>query len=137
MFQDTPLYPFGFGLSYTNFTYANLVLNQTTVGKNGAIKVSLNVTNTGPVSGDEVVQVYVRKTGVADPSRPKLQLKGFQRVGVPAGTTVPVTIPVAMESIATWSITAGDYVVVPGTYEVLAAASASDIRLIGSFTISG
>ena len=80
----TPLYPFGFGLSYTTFAYSNLKLDAPQLKLGAAATVSVDVTNTGAVAGDEVVQLYVHQKAGSD-SRPVRELKGFKRVGAQAG----------------------------------------------------
>ena len=79
-FKGEPLYPFGYGLSYTTFKYANLRTSSPQVAKDGAVKVSVDVTNTGSRAGDAVVQLYVKHLG-SKVARPGEELKGFKRVG--------------------------------------------------------
>ena len=86
-----PLFCFGHGLSYTSFKYGRL---QVSDGADGVFRVSVDVTNTGSVDGDEVVQVYAQYPG-SKVVRPERQLRGFRRVSIPAGQTLRVEIPVA------------------------------------------
>jgi beta-glucosidase len=77
-FDGEPLYPFGFGLSYTTFAYRNLQIDQPTVSADGTVRISVDVANTGAMAGDEVVQLYLTHSGI--PGVPLRTLKGFQRI---------------------------------------------------------
>lgn len=81
---DTPLYPFGFGLSYTRFTYSDLQLSHESLELGASLRVTMTVTNDGAVAGDEVVQCYIRQY-VASTTRPQRELKGFQRISLQPG----------------------------------------------------
>jgi beta-glucosidase len=96
-----PLYAFGYGLSYTKFVYSNLRVSNSRLTKDGAVTVSVDVKNTGPRDGDEVVQLYVAHIGslVAGPQQ---ELKGFRRVMIHAGETRTVTIPLKASALAYW-----------------------------------
>src|SRR5262249_21205177 len=100
-FNGTPLYPFGYGLSYTTFSYKNLRTNTESVPKDGAVTVSVDVTNTGSRLGDEVVQVYVRHEGSVV-ERPKQDLRGYSRVSLRPGETKTVSMRVDVKSLAYW-----------------------------------
>jgi len=97
-FRDTPLYPFGYGLSYSNFTYGNLQAPRR-VPRNSAVIISVDVTNSGDRDGDEVVQLYLTDEEASTP-RPIHQLVGFQRVHLRAGTTKTVTFTLKNEQLA-------------------------------------
>ena len=115
-----PLYPFGYGLSYTTFEYNNLRIEGSTV--------KVDVTNTGNMAGDEVVQVYLRDL-VASTARPRKQLCAFQRVkSIPAGQTVTVTLPLERSAFELVN-PAMQRVVEPGEFEIQVGASSDDIRL--------
>jgi hypothetical protein len=90
-FKDEPLYPFGYGLSYTTFAYSNLRLSATKINKDGTITATADVTNAGSRDGDEVVQLYLQHENSLV-ERPRLELKGFRRIHLAAGqkTTVKV-----------------------------------------------
>jgi len=121
--KKTPLYPFGFGLSYTNFRYSNLQTDKKQLDRTGKTVLSLNITNSGEASGDEVVQVYVRGgDGIQ-------RLKGFKRVYIPAGETKSVTIELAGDDLTNWNLKSNSFEIRPGQVEVLVGASSSDIRL--------
>jgi len=89
-FRGEPLYPFGHGLSYTSFEYGHLLVSPRRAAAGERIDVSLRVTNTGPVAGDEVVQLYVRDEYIGCP-RPVKELKGFARVALQPGESKTVT----------------------------------------------
>ncbi|MFX0101674.1 MAG: glycoside hydrolase family 3 C-terminal domain-containing protein, partial [Candidatus Hodarchaeota archaeon] len=133
--QDAPLFPFGHGLSYTNFSYSNLSLNQTTLLTHETLGISVNVSNLGLQDGDDVVQIYVGKINSTDSSRPLLQLEAFKRVSVNAGGDLQVDIPLEMEDLAVWETGIGAWNVEKGTYEVLLGTSAKDIVLSQQFTV--
>ncbi len=101
-FNGTPLYPFGFGLSYTTFAYKNIRTSAESMAKDGSVTVSVDVTNTGTRAGDEVVQLYVRHEG-SSVERPKQDLRGYSRVSLAPGETKTVTMPVAAKSLAYWN----------------------------------
>jgi beta-glucosidase len=100
-FKGDPLYPFGFGLSYTTFKYSNLRTSAPQMAKDGSVTVSVDVTNTGSCAGDVVVQLYAKhlKSRVARPSE---ELKGFQRVTLQPGETRTVAISLQTSSLAYW-----------------------------------
>jgi beta-glucosidase len=127
-FTGTPLYPFGHGLSYATFEYANPSLSAATLPACGSIDVGLDVTNTSAVDGDEVVQLYVSYPDSAV-QRPLQQLRGFRRVSIAAGATVHVTIPLRAGDLAYWNENAGRFMVEYGkSVEVQIGASSRDIR---------
>ncbi|MGE5530672.1 MAG: glycoside hydrolase family 3 C-terminal domain-containing protein, partial [Bacteroidota bacterium] len=100
-FQGWPLYPFGHGLSYTHFTYTNLVVSAETLGPGGETTVSVDIVNEGPVAGDEVVQLYVRYPNSAVP-RPRQELKGFDRVYLAPGEGRTVRFALPARQLAYW-----------------------------------
>jgi beta-glucosidase len=102
----TPLYPFGFGLSYTTFSITNLKVSapQVKVGSEGT--VTADVTNMGPVVGDEVVQLYIHQKAGSD-SRPMRELKGFERITLKPGEMKTVTFTLGPAELGHWSTSAG------------------------------
>jgi beta-glucosidase len=100
-FDGQALYPFGHGLSYTTFAYAGLATSTDTLKKDGTLKVSVRVTNTGPVAGDEVVQLYVAHVG-SKVARPKRDLRGYQRVTLAPGASRTVELSLPARSLAYW-----------------------------------
>jgi beta-glucosidase len=139
-FAGTPLYPFGYGLSYTTFAYANLTLSAQAVSLAladtpcGPVQVGVDVTNTGGRAGDEVVQLYVAHPGSAL-VRPLRQLRGFKRVSLGPGEAQHVTFEVRATDLAYWDADAGGLAVEAGTAaEIQVGASSADIRLRATLT---
>jgi beta-glucosidase len=127
-FKDAPLYPFGFGLSYTTFRLSNLKTSAARLPKNGSVKISVDVTNTGTRAGDEVVQLYVKHPG-SKVERPRQQLVGFQRITVPPGETRTVEIPVAASRLAYWDSRAKTLTVEPEPISIMAGNSSASLPL--------
>lgn len=96
---NTPLYPFGYGLSYTTFTYSDITLNKTTFNKGDKIEASVEITNTGDRDGEEIVQLYVHDL-VGDVTRPVKELKGFEKVLVRKGESVKVTFTLSPDELS-------------------------------------
>jgi beta-glucosidase len=122
--EVSPLYAFGFGLSYTTFRFGKPRMKRATVRKNETTAVSVDVTNTGAVAGDEVVQLYIRDK-VSSVTRPVKELKGFQRVTLGPGQTRTVTLEITPEHLAFYDIDM-KYVVEPGEFEILVGNSSRD-----------
>ncbi|RRA50271.1 glycoside hydrolase family 3 C-terminal domain-containing protein [Acidipila sp. EB88] len=125
--KGTPLYPFGFGLSYTTFRYRNLRVSESTMRTGETDNVTVDVTNTGSRDGDEVVQLYVSHQG-SKVARPLEELKGFQRVHVATGQTVPVTIPLKADDLRYWNEVTHGWTLEPDRVELRVGASSADIR---------
>ena len=106
---STPLYPFGHGLSYASFEYANLRLSAESVPVGGTVQVSVDVTNTGSVDADEVVQLYIHQRWGTS-SRPIRELKAFERVAIAAGATTTVTFDLGPDQLRYWSAVTRDWV---------------------------
>ena len=119
-FQGEPLYPFGFGLSYTTFEYGEARVQ----GKNLVIPVS----NTGSVDATEVVQLYVKKAD--DAEGPLKSLRGFKRVQIPAGQTVEVSLPLTEEIFLSWSEEKQNMVPTKGTWELLYGGNSHDVKTL-------
>jgi beta-glucosidase len=117
----TPLYPFGFGLSYTTFAITNLKAAAPQVKVGRSVAVTADVTNTGPVAGDEVVQLYIHQRAGSD-SRPMRELKGFQRVTLKLGETKTVTFPLGPAELGHWSTNAGKWIQDAETFDIWAGA---------------
>ena len=100
-FRGEPLYPFGYGLSYTSLQYSNLHLSSGKLRAGGAVTVSVDVKNTGKRSGDEVVQVYVRHLR-SKVERPLKELRGFARVSLGPGESKTVHVPIDAAALAFW-----------------------------------
>jgi len=130
-----PLYPFGHGLSYTTFSYADLEISPATIDARGSVRVALRVTNTGARAGDEVVQLYLGDP-IASVTRPVKELRGFARIALAPGETKRVNFEIAAAQLAFYD-QAMRFSVEPGPIDVLVGASSDDIRLTGSFEIVG
>jgi beta-glucosidase len=130
----TPLYPFGHGLSYSEFRYGDLAQSTQNVGPGERIDISITVENTGGVAADEVVQLYVRDP-VASIARPVLELRGFKRVELGAGQRKRVTFSLTPEQLAFWS-PKGQWLVEAGRIDFWIGASSADLRASGSFEIT-
>ncbi|WP_254064615.1 glycoside hydrolase family 3 C-terminal domain-containing protein [Granulicella sp. S156] len=122
--QKTPLYPFGFGLSYTSFAYGNLTVAQQ--GKSIAVQVT--IANTGARDGDEVVQIYAAHQN-STVQRPTEELKAFQRVSLHAGEKRTVTFDIPVSSLAYWDDHSHRFIAEGDRVEFRAAASSADVRL--------
>lgn len=133
--SNTPLLPFGFGLSYTTFRIDNLRLDSEEVEAGGRVRVSVDVTNTGARAGDEVVQFYTRTDG-ASVTRPVKELRGFQRVALRPGQTKSVTLTLNVAQMAYYDQEMR-LVVEPGTVTVLVGSSSAEIAATGTFRITG
>jgi beta-glucosidase len=128
-----PLFPFGFGLSYTTFTYSALSIEPPEIGPAGTAVVRCTVKNTGTRAGDEVVQLYVRDV-LASVARPVMELKGFRRARLEPGQEVEVRFELGRDELRMLD---GDmkWVVEPGAFRVMLGSSSKDIRLRGQLTV--
>jgi beta-glucosidase len=125
--KNEPLYPFGYGLSYTTFRYFNLKTSSSKLPRDGSITVSVNVRNTGDRAGDEVVQLYVKHLQTFVP-RPIKELKGFQRVALRPGEMKTVKLVLPAKSLAFWDTAAHAFVVEPDQLELsVGGSSAADL----------
>jgi beta-glucosidase len=124
-----PLFPFGFGLSYTTFEYSDLHFSMDTIHPWESTTVRFRVTNTGKVPGDEVCQLYIRDE-LATVSRPVMELKGFSRIHLQTGETKEVTFLITPESLSMLDISL-KRIVEPGAFRIMVGSSAKDIRLRG------
>lgn len=129
-FKGKPLYPFGFGLSYTEFKYSELFLKQ----EAEQIKLSCQVTNIGKMDGDEVVQVYIKLPDLPIPTATK-QLKGFKRIHITKGKSETVEIEIEKSELRYWDESVNHFVTPKGVYQVMVGTSSSDIRLSGMITL--
>ena len=129
-----PLFPFGFGLSYTTFEYSNLRISPDEMPASGAATVRCTVRNTGPVIGDEVVQLYVRDV-LGSVARPVMELKGFERLRLKPGESREVSFTLGPRHLRMLDADRR-WVVEPGVFRVMVGASSKDIRLRGQVVIS-
>jgi beta-glucosidase len=132
--NETPLFPFGYGLSYTTFAYSQLVLQ---VGNTAAAQATatVTVTDTGKRGGSEVVQLYLTDPSAA--GEPPYQLKGFQRVTLAAGQSRPVTFTISQQDMSYYDSAASSWVAAPGTYGVSIGSDERDLAVTGSWTYAG
>ena len=132
-----PLYPFGHGLSYTEFTYKNLTIDQAEINQDGRVQIELDLQNSGDCEGDEVVQLYVHY--IPDNTvitRPVKELKGFKRVRLQPGKQKHLTFTLYAPQLAFYHEDM-QLALNPGQVDVMIGSSSSDIRLTGTFTICG
>jgi beta-glucosidase len=130
---NTPLYPFGHGLSYTTFAYSDLEVETSVVGLDDVLVVSAVVTNTGKRAGDEIVQLYVNDL-VGSVTRPVKELKGFQRLTLEPGEQKTVQFEIPVDQLGFHGL-AMDYVVEPGAFKVWIGPNAEE-GLEGELAVS-
>jgi beta-glucosidase len=127
-FKGEPLYPFGYGLSYTNFAYSNLRTSAASLSAKGSIDVSVDVKNTGAKAGDEVVQLYVKHIG-STVDRPGKELRGFKRVPIAAGETKTVTMTLPASRLAYWNTTSKSWEVENDKIQLMVGGSSADTKV--------
>ena len=133
--EFAPVFPFGHGLSYTEFTYSDLELSSSEIAVDGAIKIGFRVKNSGARKGDEVAQLYINDP-VASIPRPVKELKGFKRITLEPCEQKNVTFTMSADMLA---FTGLDYkkIIEPGEIKVMIGSSSEDIRLESSFILTG
>jgi beta-glucosidase len=131
-FSGQPLYPFGHGLSYSRFEYANLRIEPERIALDGETTVSLDITNVGGRAGDEVIQLYVRYPESKVP-RPRQELKAFARLALESGGTKSVAFRLAAQQLAYREH--GGWRVEPGRVGITLGASSADERLLGELFV--
>ncbi|MFQ3238707.1 MAG: beta-glucosidase [Olleya marilimosa] len=131
--RNEPLYPFGYGLSYTTFEYSNLKLDQTSINMDGKINITVDVTNTGNYDGKEVIQLYIRDV-VGSVTRPVKELKGFKKAFIKKGETQTVSFDISVEDLKFYNYDL-DFVAEPGDFEVFVGTN-SDASLKTSFKLT-
>ena len=118
--ENTPLFPFGYGLSYTQFAYSDITLDKSNFGRGQQLKASIRVTNSGPYDGEEVVQLYIQDL-VASVVRPVKELKAFKKVMIPSGVSKEILFTIGQQDLAfykadmSYGVEAGDFKVYIGT----------------------
>ena len=128
----TPLFPFGYGLSYTNFSFSNLKVGA--FDANGNATVTATITNTGSVAGADVAQMYVGDPAASQ--EPPKQLAGFQRVNLNPGQSATVTFPVTIHDLASWSAADNAWEAQAGTYSISVGDSSASLPLTGSTSLA-
>jgi beta-glucosidase len=124
--DSTPLYPFGFGLSYANFDYKNLQVSPSRIAPSGTATVSVDVTNSGAVKADEIVQLYIHAV-VSMPTRPVEELKDFQRITLNPGETRTVQFALSPDKLEAYDL-AMHRTVAPGDFEILVGKSSVEVQ---------
>lgn len=133
-FTGEPLFPFGYGLSYTTFSYSAPRLSKGTALPSDTVMISLKLKNTGNHDGDEVVQVYAKRPQNSN-MQPLKSLVAFKRVSLKKGEEQLMSIPLAVKDLRQWDYSKEDYSVAPGVYELMVGASSADIRLRSSLQV--
>lgn len=123
---NSPLYPFGYGLSYTTFEYSNITLSASELSADGQITASVAVGNTGERNGDEIVQLYIRDL-VGSSTRPVKELKGFERISLKAGETRTVSFPITVDMLKFYDYDL-NYIAEPGEFEVMIGTNSRDLH---------
>lgn len=133
--QIAPLFPFGFGLSYTTFGYGPLTLSAQELGTDDTLQISLDVTNTGTLAGKETVQLYIRDEQ-ASLQRPEKELKAFAKVHLERGERKKVTLSIDREALAYFDDATHEWVAEAGQFMLLVGASSRDIRSMATFALN-
>jgi beta-glucosidase len=126
--SNDPLYPFGYGLSYTNFSYGDIKLSAPTLKTGGSITAKVMITNTGKVDGKEVVQLYTRDL-VGSLTRPVKELKGFQKISLKAGESKEVTFTLTAEDLKFYNADL-KYVAEPGDFKLFIGTNSRDVKSV-------
>ena len=124
--KNAPLYPFGYGLSYTTFTYSDISLSSATMNADGEINASVRVTNSGNVAGAEVVQLYIRDL-VGSISRPVKELKGFEKIQLKAGESKTVTFKITADLLKFYNSEL-QHLAEPGDFDLMIGSSSQDVK---------
>jgi beta-glucosidase len=134
-FKGQPLYPFGYGLSYTTFEYSNLRTSAPRLDSKGAITITFDVKNTGKLAGDEVAQLYVTHVG-SKVERAAKELRGFERVTLKPGEKKTIALPLKAENVAYWDAAAKRWVVEQDQIKLAVGGSSADVRLSKTIAVS-
>ena len=126
--DKTPLYPFGFGLSYTTFEYSDFKINEKSFSKEESIHVSVTLKNTGKYEGKEVVQLYIQDE-FASVARPIKELKAFELVNLKPGESKKITFPITEKELGFYN-NQGDFVVEPGSFKLMVGGNSQDLKTI-------
>jgi beta-glucosidase len=124
--DNTPLYPFGYGLSYTTFDYSNLTVSKNQIKKNESLKVTVDVKNSGTKEGSEVVQLYIRDL-VGSVTRPVLELKDFSKISIKPGETKTVEFTITPEKLKFYDLNM-HYVIEPGDFKVFVGPNSAELK---------
>jgi beta-glucosidase len=132
--KNVPLFPFGYGLTYTSFKYSDLKMEEKTITGNEIVNIIFTVQNTGNYDSDEVAQLYVSFPD-SKVEQPQISLKGFKRIHVPKGSTVSVTIALKADDLKYWDTGQQEWVLEPGKVKFFIGASSADKKLEGVLTV--
>ncbi len=135
-FKGKPLYPYGYGLSYTSYEYSDLKVSTSKVAKDGSVEVSFTVKNTGKMDGDEITQLYIRN-GAWKKEKAARKLRGFERVSVKSGESKRVTIKLDYEAFSQWAGKGDTFEVCAGEYTLEVGSSSEAIHLSQKITVEG
>lgn len=136
-YGGTPLYSFGYGLSYTSFEYSNMTIDKTSVDANGTVNITVDVKNTGSVAGKEVVQLYVSHPDSGTGTTPAKQLKGFEKIELQPNETKTVTFALDVKDMYLFDEAAQKDIVPTGKYTVYIAKNADDVSNSKTFEVTG
>ncbi|MFG2358320.1 ricin-type beta-trefoil lectin domain protein [Streptomyces sp. NPDC048521] len=138
-YTGTPSYPFGYGLSYTTFSYSAATIDKSSITADGTVNVSFDVTNTGAVAGATVAQLYAANTfTVSGVTMPKQRLVGFKNTGVLApGEKLHITLPVKASDLSVWNPSTSKQTVFPGAWALKVASDSATVRSTATVTVSG
>jgi beta-glucosidase len=134
-YDIAPQFPYGYGLSYTTFSYADLDVSHNGLNRDGKVRVSFRIRNTGDRAGAEVVQLYLGKAGYSNIVRPIRELKGFQKVYLNPGESKRITLELDEQSFAYYDIGSARWATEPGAYTIWVGASSRDLKLTGKVTL--
>jgi beta-glucosidase len=129
-----PLFPFGYGLSYTTFAYKNLKISSPSSDQNQEVSATFDVTNTGTLAGADVAEVFVADRHAPVP-RPVKELKGFAKVNLNPGETKTMTVKLDRRAFSYYDVAKHDWTVAPGEFDLLVGRSAADVELTGKVTL--
>jgi beta-glucosidase len=129
-----PLFPFGFGMSYTTFEYKNFVLNTKIINGTGMIEASVEIKNTGDREGKEIIQLYISDHHASLP-RPLKELKHFTKIDLKPGETRKVVFKISGDDLKYYNPGKGGWIAEPGVFEAQVGSSSKDIKLKESFTL--
>ena len=131
-YSGTPVYPFGYGTSYTNFVYSNIKADKTNADANDTVRITADITNSGSVDGTEIAQLYVTVPGADGKTLPLKQLKGFERVELKAGETKTVSFDLNISDVYFFDETTQSNYVVNGAYTIKVGSNANDANALST-----
>jgi beta-glucosidase len=127
-FEKEPLYPFGHGLSFSHFTYSQIHTDRNVIHADDSVKVTVSIKNNGPYDGEEVLQLYVKKTGTNSNQFPIKSLQGFTRIFIKKNEIRSISFLLRANQLRYYDEASKDYRVATGSYDLSVGSSSSDIR---------